>query len=157
MQINANSYQPNVDPASRPSVQGKSSAVFAVDLDNSGTVSKEASKDIWAELGSKYNIRQATFDELCEIADTLYSNGQISFSDLAMMTFDWKRAADDLRKDYPDVKADFNQVPADSHGRRDWVAEFLARAKQAFSQGNDQGFIRYQRLADMLRQINQKL
>lgn len=151
MQVNAANCQPHAYPTTS-SVQSKTSAVFAVD--NSATVSKDVSQDIWAELSSKYNIRQTTFDDLCEIADRLYSTGQISFSDLAMMTFDWKRAADDLRKDYPDVVADLNQVPADSQGRRDWIAEFVARAKQAFKQGNDKGYIQYQRLADILRRIS---
>ncbi|HBQ27196.1 MAG TPA: hypothetical protein DD791_12440 [Syntrophomonas sp.] len=153
MQVNASNYQPNACLTMQSRVQGKSdSAVFTVD--NSGTASKDASKDIWAELGSKYNVRHATFDELCEIAHKLYSAGQISFGDMAIMTFDWKRAADDLRKGHPDVVADLNLVPADSKGRRDWIAEFDARAKSAFSQGNNFGYIHNQRLADILRRIN---
>lgn len=153
MQVNASNYQPSACPTTQSRVQSKSdSAVFTVN--NTGTASKDASKDIWAELGSKYDVRHATFDELCEIANKLYSAGQISFGDMAIMTFDWKRAADDLRKDHPDVVADLNLVPADSEGRRDWIAEFDARAKRAFSQGNDGGYIRNQKLADVLRRIS---
>jgi len=70
------------------------------------------------------------------------------------MTFDLKIAADDLRKNHPNVVADLNLVPADSEGRRDWIAEFDARAKRAFSQGNDGGYIRNQKLADVLRRIS---
>ena len=153
MKVNASDYQPNVYPAAQSRAQNKSdAAVFAVT--NPGTGSKEASKDIWAELGGRYDIRHATFNELCEIAITLYKKGEISGGDCAIMTFDWKRAADDLRKDHPDVVDDLNLVPADSEGRRDWIAEFDARAKSAFSQGNNFGYIHNQRLADILRRIN---
>ena len=155
MQVNASNYQPSAYPTTQSRVQSKSdSAVFTVN--NSGTASKDASKDIWAELGSKHDVRHATFDELCKIAHKLYSAGQISFGNMAIMTFDWKRAADDLRKDHPDVVADLNLVPADSKGRRDWIAEFDARAKRAFSQGNDGGYIRNQKLADILRRISRE-
>lgn len=53
-------------PASQPSVPSKNSSIFAVDT--AGTASKDLSRDIWTKLGSKYNVRYATFDELCEIA-----------------------------------------------------------------------------------------
>ncbi len=153
MQVNASNYQPNAYPTTQSRVQSKSdSTVFTVN--NSDTTSKDVSKDIWTELGSKYDIRHATFDELCEIAHKLYSAGQISLGNMAIMIFDWKRAADDLRKDHPDVVDDLNLVPADSEGRRDWIAEFDARAKSAFSQGNNFGYIHNQRLADILRRIN---
>ncbi|MDD3365416.1 MAG: hypothetical protein PHZ03_10580, partial [Syntrophomonas sp.] len=144
-------YQPNAYPTMQSRVQSKSdSAVFTVDN------SDNAAKDIWAELGSKYDICHATFDELCEIATTLYKKGAISGGDCAIMTFDWKRAADDLRKDHPDVMADLNLVPADSEGRRDWIAEFDARAKRDFRSGNDLGYIEDQKLADILRQISRE-
>lgn len=152
--LNASNYQPNVYPITQSKVQSKSDyAVFTVDNSDNAA---DASKDIWAELGSKYDIRHATFDELCEIANKLYSAGQISLLDHSIMTFDWKRAADDLRKDHPDVVADLNLVPADSEGRRDWIAEFDARTKRDFSQGNDIGYIHNQKLADILRQISRE-
>ena len=70
MQVNASNYQPNAYPNMQSRFQGKSdTAIFTVN--NSGTASKDAFKDIWAELGSKYDIRHATFDELCEIAHKL--------------------------------------------------------------------------------------
>ena len=155
MKVNASDYQPNVYPAAQSRAQNKSdAAVFAVT--NPGTGSKEASKDIWAELGGRYDIRHATFDELCEVADKLYSAGQISLLDHAMITFDWKRAADDLRKDHPDVVADFNITPADAEGRRDWIAEFEARAKRVFSQGNDGGYVHNQKLVEILLRISRE-
>ncbi len=154
MKVNT-SYQPNTYPKTQNRAQSKSdSAVFAVD--NSGNESKDASKDIWTELGNKYDIHNATFDELCEIATTLYKKGAISGGECAIMTFDWKRAADDLRKDHPDVVADLNLVPADSEDRRDWISEFDARAKRDFSQGNNIGYIHNQKLADILRQIGRE-
>jgi hypothetical protein len=155
LKVNASDYQPNIYPAAQSRAQSKSdAAVFAVA--NPGTGLKEVSKDIWAELGGKYDIRHATFDELCEVADKLYSAGLMSFHDLAMMTFDWKRAADDLRKDHPDVVADLNIIPADSEGRRDWIAEFEARAKRAFSQGNDGDYVDNRKLADILLRISRE-
>ncbi|MDD3365415.1 MAG: hypothetical protein PHZ03_10575 [Syntrophomonas sp.] len=155
MKVNANNYQPNAYPALQSRVQNKSDSV-AFTIDNSGIVAEDASKDIWTELGNKYDVHNATFDELCEISNKLYSAGQISLGDHAIMTFDWKRAADDLRKDHPDTVADLNIVPADSEGHRDWIAEFDARAKRAFSQGNDVGYIHNQKLVDILRQISRE-
>ena len=155
MKVNASDYQPNIYPATQSRAQSKSdAAVFTVS--NPGTGAKEASKDIWAELGGRYDIRHATFDELCEVADKLYSAGQISLLDHAMITFDWKRAADDLRKDHPDVVADFNITPADAEGRRDWIAEFEARAKHVFSQGNDGGYVHNQKLVEILLRISRE-
>ena len=155
MKVNASDYQPNIYPATQSRAQSTSdAAVFTVS--NPGTGAKEASKDIWAELGGRYDIRHATFDELCEVADKLYSAGQISLLDHAMITFDWKRAADDLRKDHPDVVADFNITPADAEGRRDWIAEFEARAKRVFSQGNDGGYVHNQKLVEILLRISRE-
>jgi len=154
LKVNASSYQPNAYPTAQGGQRKPDSTVFTVN--NSGTASKDASTDIWTELGNKYDPHHATFNELDELAHELYSVGQISLGDLAMMTFDWKRAADDLRKDHPDVVADLNIIPADSEGRRDWIAEFGARSKRAFSQGNNVGYIHNQKLANILRQISQE-
>ena len=77
MKVNASNYQTNAYPTTQNRVQNKSdSATFMVD--NSGTAAKDKSKDIWTELGDKYDIRHASFDGLCEISNKLYSAGYSS-------------------------------------------------------------------------------
>ncbi|PKM76696.1 MAG: hypothetical protein CVU90_10965 [Firmicutes bacterium HGW-Firmicutes-15] len=123
-------------------------------LNKTDKVSKgDESVSIWEELGKKYDVRNATFDEICDISTKLYSAGQISLGDHLMLTFDWKRAADELRKTYPETVADLNLTPADGNGRRDWIAEFEARTVRDFHADNTKGYIQNQKLTQILGRI----
>jgi hypothetical protein len=53
-------------------------------------------------------------------------------------------------------RAKFRAIPADAEGRRDWIAEFEARAKRVFSQGNDDGYVHNQKLVEILRRISRE-
>lgn len=105
------------------------------------TTQKDASA-IYEELSSKYDARKATFDEIIEISNTLYEAGEISLKEHMLMTFDFERATNDLKQNAPGVPSSFNmcETSADSNGRRDWIAEFGARASKNFKFGNLIGY-----------------
>lgn len=108
---------------------------------------------IWQDLGQRYNVRNATFPELCAISLELYSTGNISLIDHAMMTFNFEKAALDLRQTQPQALSDFNLTPVDDYGKRDWIKEFELRANRDFKQNNMKSYIQNQKLAQILRQI----
>lgn len=84
---------------------------------------------IWNELSQEYDIHHATFAELCAISQQLYNAKQISLADHACLSFDPTRI--------PGVdKANFYFTPADQSGKRDWIAEYQARADFELKNGN---------------------
>lgn len=88
---------------------------------------------IWDELSKKYDIHHATFDELCTISYQLYQAKQITLIDHATLSFDPTRIPHG-----PDAK--FYFTPADQDGRRDWIAEYTARAEFELKNGNPDGY-----------------
>lgn len=89
--------------------------------------------NIWAELSEKYDIRNSSFNELCEISAKLYQAGQIYLFDHAMLTFDPNSLA------HP-AKAFKYLTTASSDGKRDWIAEHEARVKRDLENGNTIGY-----------------
>lgn len=147
----AATYYAKANAALQYKVQDKSaSPVFSID----NSYPKTKSVNIWTQLTDKYDIRHASFDELCELSTSLYDAGEISLFDHAMFTFDWKRAAADLAKTFPDAVSDLNLTPADAAGNRDWIAEFEARAKRDFRTNNIRGYVENQKLSKILRQLS---
>ncbi|GGB58513.1 hypothetical protein GCM10011409_39970 [Lentibacillus populi] len=55
--------------------------------------------NIWEELSKKYDVTNATFDELKEISMSLYEYGEISFKGHAILTFDFDRGAESLKEE----------------------------------------------------------
>ncbi|SOC06558.1 hypothetical protein SAMN05880501_104309 [Ureibacillus xyleni] len=105
-----------------------------------------ASSDIYGELSKNYNVRNATFDEIVQIANALYEAGEISGKEVALMTFDFDRAKRDLihnaghiiRENGIQISSDFSlyETSANELGQRDWIAEFEARASKSFKYGD---------------------
>ncbi|KJS16441.1 MAG: hypothetical protein VR69_08705 [Peptococcaceae bacterium BRH_c4b] len=94
----------------------------------------DQTSDIWGELAREYDIRNATFDELCEMSLKLYEAGQISGGEHAILTFDYDKALQDIKSNIDLSKfpqpASFYLTPASHEGRRDWIAEYEARLEQ---------------------------
>jgi hypothetical protein len=83
----------------------------------------EQTPEIWEELAREYDIRNATFDELCDMSLKLYRAGQISFQEHGLLTFDPGKS--------PQTSGfTFNLIPANPEGRKDWIAEYEARLRQ---------------------------
>lgn len=48
--------------------------------------------NIWEELAQTYNMQNATFDEVKEVATRLYKAGEITFKEVVTLTFDYEKA-----------------------------------------------------------------
>lgn len=92
------------------------------------------SEDIWQKLAKKYNIRNATFDELCDMSKKLYEAGQISLFHHAILTFNPSKSPQP-------IKPNRCLTGADDDGKRDWIAEYEARAAKDLKVGNMMGYM----------------
>ncbi|MFB1051481.1 hypothetical protein [Paraliobacillus sp. JSM ZJ581] len=89
-------------------------------------------------LSEKYDITNATFQELKKISSALYKADEISLKEHALITFDLGRATESIKQDIPSVSHNFTMyaTKANKSGERNWIKEFQARADQAFGYGN---------------------
>jgi hypothetical protein len=104
------------------------------------------SSNIWEELAKEYDIRNASFQELCDISFKLYEAGEISFFDLGVLIFDPSKSPQKVR---PNIFL----TKASTGGRRDWIAEYEARANMDFKIGNTLGYKNNRRILDILRRL----
>lgn len=137
------SRQPVSFYSENTNVQSESTnkSVFTIDETVENVQDSSSIKDssnLYKELSSRYDVRNATFKEVVEISNALYEAGEISFKEHTLMTFDFERATNYLKQNAPGVPSSFNmyETPADSNGRRDWIAEFGARASKNLKYGN---------------------
>ena len=96
----------------------------------SSTEESHLTSNVYEEIGSKYDVRNATFEEFSEIANTLYEAGEITFLQSSLMRFDYDRATRELKSELGNkVAPDFSlyETYSDSSGRRDWISEWEAR------------------------------
>ncbi len=89
--------------------------------------------EIWEELGKEYNIRKSSFDELCDMSIRLYQAGQISLFDHAILTFDPSKSPQP-------IKPNLCLTEANADDKRDWIAEYEARAARDLKMGNMMGY-----------------
>lgn len=90
-------------------------------------------------LQMSYDVRNMTFEQLKEVAQKLYEAGAITVKEVMTMTFDYGRATQSIkqaanRKTAPNFT--MYETSADTSGRRDWIAEFEARAAKDRQYGN---------------------
>lgn len=110
------------------------------------TVGNKEQKDspaIYKGLSDKHDVRNATFGEIVEISNALYDAGEISLKEHAVLTFDYDRATNNLKRHAPGyIPVEFNmyETSANSNGQRDWISEFEARAAKDFKYGNLIGY-----------------
>ena len=99
----------------------------------------EVDESIYSDIANKYDIRNATFEEVKEIAQELYGAGAITGLDLAILTFDYDRATRDIKQAANGLTSPnftMYETNTDTFGRRDWIAEFEARAAKDRQYGN---------------------
>ncbi|MFB4165794.1 hypothetical protein ACE1TI_18845 [Alteribacillus sp. JSM 102045] len=97
------------------------------------------SSNTWEELSSKYDVRKATFEEIKEIAKTLYDAGEISLKEHLGLTFDYEKATNYLKQNAPipiSPNFDMYETVSNRNGKRDWITEFEARANKDLKYGN---------------------
>ncbi|MBT2216046.1 hypothetical protein KK120_09455 [Virgibacillus dakarensis] len=121
---------------------------------NTSLMEKDTS-NIWEELSKKYDVTNATFDELKEISMSLYKYGEISFKEHAILTFDFDRGAESLKEEISGLSPNFTMyaTQADASGKRNWIEEFQARADRAFGYGNLIGHHTNLSLAGILQRL----
>ena len=111
---------------------------------------------IFEELASKYDIRNATFEEIKEIGHALYEAGEMTVKQLMMLTFDYDRATQSIKM------ASNGQAPpnftmyetaANADGKRDWIAEFTAHAAKDRQYGNLIGSATKQEILSILQSL----
>jgi len=114
------------------------------------------SNAILEELSSEYDIRKATFDELTEISRKLYETGEITFREHAILVFDYGRAAENLKRDCPNVPKDYTmyETYANTNGERDWITEFEARASKDFKYGQLAAYQGKTKILSVLRNLD---
>lgn len=123
----------------------------------------EPTSNVYEELTKKYNVRNATFDEIVQIANALYEAGEISGKEVSMMTFDSERAKRDLihhaghiiRANGMQISPDFSlyETSANEFGQRDWIAEFEARASKSFKYGDLISYQNNTKIASILQKL----
>ncbi|MGG0670067.1 hypothetical protein [Sporosarcina koreensis] len=119
-------------------------------------ITQKDSSIVYEELSSRYDVRNATFGELVELSSALYEAGEISLKEHALITFDYERATNYLKRNAPGVPSNFNmyETSADSNGRRDWIAEFGARASKNFKFGNLIGYQSNMKAVEILERLS---
>ncbi|AZT90457.1 hypothetical protein ELD05_07235 [Caldicellulosiruptor changbaiensis] len=104
------------------------------------------SSDIWNELSSKYNIRNASFSDIKNISYQLYKAGQISLLNHGILTFDPSESPQRIK---PNI---FLTQP-DRDGRMDWIAEYEARVNRDLKIGNTTGYLNNMCILNILKQL----
>lgn len=129
---------------------------FAQVLNSKSVEKTKADPDevIYDELASKYDIRNATFEEVKEIGHALYEAGAMTLKQLMMLTFDYDRATEYIKiaasgKALPNFT--MYETAADKEGKRDWIAEFAARAAKDRQYGNLIGSAAKQEILSILQ------
>ncbi|ADL08772.1 hypothetical protein [Thermosediminibacter oceani] len=148
MRVNTNYYQttPYVRANMKSNVRNNPKT-YSLTQENVKTEYKtEYSSNIWEELAKEYDIRNASFEELHDIAFKLYDTGEISFFDLGVLIFDPSKSPQKVR---PNIFL----TKANPDGKRDWIAEYEARANMDLKIGNMLGYKSNRRILDILRRL----
>lgn len=103
---------------------------------------------IWEELAKKFDVRNASFDELCDVSSQLYLAGQISLFDHAILIFEPEESPHTVR---PDICI----TAAGADGKRNWIREYEARAARDLKAGNMLGYKVNKNILSILERFQQ--
>lgn len=103
---------------------------------------------------SKYDIRNASFDEIKKIAFILLKAGQITTTEHGSMTFDLCHLARDLKEAGIPISGSPTLwlTSANANGKRDWITEWEARAEMSKKMGLI-GYEGHQNIVNVLKKI----
>lgn len=110
---------------------------------------KEIESDIEEELKQKYDIKNATYEEMCEISQKLLHNGKISLLQHMQMTMDHSRLPNVSKGSYVDDI--FNDGT-----KKNWTSIFQERANLQLYGGNMDGYNSYINIKNILEKTFQK-
>ncbi|WP_431026987.1 hypothetical protein [Lysinibacillus sp. LZ02] len=120
-------------------------------------IENESNEDIYEELSSKYDVRNATFEQIVDISHALYEAGELSLGEVAILTFDYGRATQSIKevaKGSASPSFDMYETKANAMGQRDWIAEFEARATKDIQYGNLIGHSHKKKILHILQQLD---
>ena len=112
-------------------------------------------KNIYEQIAKKYNIRKASYEELCEMARILYNYGEISGGDYTIIIFNPELAPPEfIKQRIPNYS--YFLTKTDRNGKRDWIAEFEARIKYNYETGNPLGAAYREKILEKLKLLELK-
>ncbi|MBS4539567.1 hypothetical protein GOQ27_13920 [Clostridium sp. D2Q-11] len=114
------------------------------EVKNISHLETDKNDDIWKRLGEKYDVTNATFEEICEIGKELYKAKEITLLELGHLTLDLSRL--------PGVKEN-SFIYQFYKGRKNWIEAFKDRAKNQLSFGNMSAYHDFMKCAQYLRRI----
>lgn len=138
-----------------PRIAKKKKSSSSQSKDQAKVVSLKPSRDVYKLITQQYNIRKASYEELCEMSSMLYEYGEISGSDHAILIFNPEIAPPEFIK-LKDPNYSYFLTTTDQDGRRDWLLEFEARIKKNYATGNPHGAAYRERLLDILRRLERE-
>jgi hypothetical protein len=100
---------------------------------------------VWEELKKKYDVNNASNDEISAISTTLYNSGQISLRDHATLTFDPSKSPQQINGTIYLTQANGN--------KRNWITEYQARAEQSLKFGDTQSYIQNKHIEEILERL----
>lgn len=135
-------------PSGRPQ-SGEAWTGFAAVMGQVAEAQTSSPLSVWKELARQCDVRNATFAELKAMSSQLYQAGQIDLLHLAVLTFDPSR----IYRQTGNSPSHQFLTPGSPAGRRDWIAEYQARANREFKAGNTLGYQRLQECLAILRRL----
>ena len=112
--------------------------------------------DIWKELSDNFNVRNASFEEICEISFQLYQSGKISLGEHAILTFDWNKARAHMQQHLNIPVVDLHLTPANFEGKRNWIAEYEARMNRDLQLNNLLGYEINKKITGILKRLEKQ-
>ena len=124
-------------------------------LANMSEVKKaESDEAIFDELADKYDIRNATFEDVKEIGHAVYEAGVMTIKQLMILTFDYDRATQYIKmttNGQASPNFTMYETASTADGKRDWIAEFTARATKDRQYGNLVGYANKNEIISILQ------
>lgn len=102
--------------------------------------------NIWEEISKEYDIRNASFDDLCTISAKLYEEDQIPLLVHGILTFNPNESPQS-------IKVDINLTQANQDGNRDWIAEYESRSERDLRMSNNIGYMNNQKIINILKRL----
>lgn len=95
---------------------------------------------VWKALREQFDIRRASFADLCSISRGLYETGEIALKEHAILTFNPESSPQWNEVSKGQENPHYFLTKADSLGRRDWIKEYEARVEADRRIGNVLGY-----------------
>jgi hypothetical protein len=110
-----------------------------------GDIKSSSYSSVWEELKNKYDVKNASNDEISAISTILFNSGQISLRDHATLTFDPSKSPQQINGTIYLTQMNGN--------KRNWINEYQARAEQSLKFGDSQSYIQNKHIIEILERL----